>query len=50
VIILLLWLYLSGLTMLFGCQLNVVVGKAMQPSPHPKHRRRKRLRRRPHKS
>jgi membrane protein len=50
VIILLLWLYLSGLTMLFGCQLNVVVGKAMQPSPHPKRRRRKRLHRRPHKS
>jgi membrane protein len=29
VIILLLWLYLSALTMLLGCQLNVIVGEAM---------------------
>jgi membrane protein len=46
VIILLLWLYLSGLTMLLGCQLNIVVGNAMQP-PLPLRQRRRRKRRRP---
>jgi len=41
VIVLMLWLYLSSLALLLGDQLNVIIGKAMQPKRKPRSRNKK---------
>ena len=41
VIVLMLWLYLSSLALLLGDQLNVIIGKAMQPKRKPRSRTKK---------